>query len=61
MENHLTWKTLHQDKTSVTQRAFIPTGWLISNTIYSGQNIATSTVFISDPSHSWVVHAGEDG
>lgn len=58
------WETIHSNHNkniggSVTYRAKVIGGWIISNDVYTDdsnkRNITTSMIFVPDPNHEWEI------
>lgn len=42
-----------------TWRAKVPGGWLVTNLLSTGNNFTSDMIFLSDPTHSWVIEKEE--
>lgn len=50
-----TWETVHRLEHTETVRAKVYAGWLVHTLISDRNQVSSSSVFVSDPEHQWVI------
>lgn len=49
------WELLHRNEHSETSRAKFYGGWMVLTQIHDRSRLTSTSVFVSDPNHQWVI------